>query len=813
MRPTLEDAMGFKFEWQSGRINTMRSVLTTDLTLNENSSPAYMLDPGGSSKNVTLPALRAGLWFLVAHVGASSGLTVRRADLVTVASLTAGQMGLFLCSGLEWRSIVPTAGGGSGDVVGPASALDRSIALYDGTTGKLLKDAVALGTLGHPLLSAGGAADPAFGQVDTAGIANNGVTNAKLADMAAWTVKVRNAGTSGDPSDADSAALTTGTPASGDFLMGWESTGELRKFDVGALPTGGAPVGSSYVVIALDGTLTAERNLVAGGGLTLTDGGANAAATLAVGAGTGLTVNADDVAISANGVTNTLLADMGAWTVKVRNAGTSGDPSDADSAALTAGTPASGDFLLGWESTGELRKFDVGALPSGGGAPVGSSYVVIALDGTLTAERNLAVSAALSLTDGGANAAVTLGRAAFTGDVTAAADSNTLTTVKASTTEVLTGTDTAKVVTADALAALWEKGADEASAATVSFGEGGFFHITGTTTITDIDWDTAKDGRRVWVVFDGALTLTHNATTLVLPSGANITTAAGDRALFVQDAADNVICLAYIRADGTALVGGGGGGDNISVNGVAAADADFDDATPAAPANAVNVTWQKDASTPNNVSGHIVGSTATNRGVVELATDAEAEAGTDTARAVTPANLAAAVIMQGKHGEFYPATLFIPRITAGPSVSVTETTTNDSMLSTLDFDQTTQEGATAIVKPPRKWDLSTITFRHLWTADAGTGTFELELDAVALSDDDVIDAAWGTAVGVSDTLLATGDMHISAESSAVTIAGTPTLGDAVAIRIKRDVANDTLTADARLIGVEVFWGLTSPTDA
>ncbi|RWB65452.1 hypothetical protein [Mesorhizobium sp.] len=124
----------------------------------------------------------------------------------------------------------------------------------------------------------------------------------------------------------------------------------------------------------------------------------------------------------------------------------------------------------------------------------------------------------------------------------------------ASTTEVLTGTNTTNAVTPDALAALWEKGSDVASAATVSLGEGGYFHITGTTTITDIDWTTAKDGRPALVIFDGALTLTHNAATLKLPGNANITTAAGDRALFVQDASDNVICILYVRADGTPLL-------------------------------------------------------------------------------------------------------------------------------------------------------------------------------------------------------------------------------------------------------------------
>ena len=37
--------------------------------------------------------------------------------------------------------IAPGSGGGSGDVVGPASATDNTVALFDGTTGKLLKDA------------------------------------------------------------------------------------------------------------------------------------------------------------------------------------------------------------------------------------------------------------------------------------------------------------------------------------------------------------------------------------------------------------------------------------------------------------------------------------------------------------------------------------------------------------------------------------------------------------------------------------------------------------------------------------------------
>ena len=89
------------------------------------------------------------------------------------------------------------------------------------------------------------------------------------------------------------------------------------------------------------------------------------------------------------------------------------------------------------------------------------------------------------------------------------------------------------------------KGSNVPSATTTTLGTGRFFHITGTTTITDIDFTDAVDGRWAVLEFDGALTLTHNATTLTLPGGANITTAAGDRAFIVQDSGDNVHVLFY----------------------------------------------------------------------------------------------------------------------------------------------------------------------------------------------------------------------------------------------------------------------------
>jgi hypothetical protein len=82
-------------------------------------------------------------------------------------------------------------------------------------------------------------------------------------------------------------------------------------------------------------------------------------------------------------------------------------------------------------------------------APTNAQYVTMAADATLTVERILAVSAALSKTDGGAGNNVTIGRAALTGDATAPADSNAVTLVKASSAFSLTGIITPAQLTAN----------------------------------------------------------------------------------------------------------------------------------------------------------------------------------------------------------------------------------------------------------------------------------------------------------------------------------------------------------------------------
>lgn len=119
---------------------------------------------------------------------------------------------------------------------------------------------------------------------------------------------------------------------------------------------------------------------------------------------------------------------------------------------------------------------------------------------------------------------------------------------------VLGNTTIDGTLTMNASTMIWAKGADVASASTLPLvADGNYFDVTGTTAITAF----ASLGVGSWIGlhFDDALILTHNATDLILPGGANITTAAGDEAIFVEYASGDWRCVSYTRADGSPLSG------------------------------------------------------------------------------------------------------------------------------------------------------------------------------------------------------------------------------------------------------------------
>lgn len=76
-------------------------------------------------------------------------------------------------------------------------------------------------------------------------------------------------------------------------------------------------------------------------------------------------------------------------------------------------------------------------------------------------------------------------------------------------------------------------------------------YISGAASITALG--VAPAGARRNCVFQGICSLVHNATSLVLPGATSITTAVGDAAEFVSLGAGNWQCLAYTKADGSAV--------------------------------------------------------------------------------------------------------------------------------------------------------------------------------------------------------------------------------------------------------------------
>ena len=104
----------------------------------------------------------------------------------------------------------------------------------------------------------------------------------------------------------------------------------------------------------------------------------------------------------------------------------------------------------------------------------------------------------------------------------------------------------------------WSKGADVASATALAvLTDGNYFDVTGTTTITSIN-TTGGAGTLIKLHFDGAVTLTHDSTDLILAGATNFTTEAGDEVEFVEYASGDYRMTGW-SLSGTAPGGGGGG--------------------------------------------------------------------------------------------------------------------------------------------------------------------------------------------------------------------------------------------------------------
>ena len=276
-----------------------------------------------------------------------------------------------------------------------------------------------------------------------------------------------------------------------------------------------------------------------------------------------------------------------------------------------------------------------------------------------------------------------------------------------------------------------QKGGDIASASpTVIDTDGDYFICTGTTGFSAF---TVAADRHFFLEFSGALIMTHGAGTLDLPSGANITTVAGDVGEFVSTAANVVTCVNYTRATGKALVASH------------------------SPTIGVQTIW-------------------------------------------------------------IPALAMVSPDTNGAELNASETTATRPEIKVLDFDSSTQEYAQFSIAMPKSWNEGTVTAQFYWTHATAVSTDVIwGIQGVCVSDNDTIDIAYGTAQTVTDTFHNTAeDLAISAATSAITLAGSPAVGDLAFFQVYRDAdaaGDDTNSTDARLVGVKLIFTTNAANDA
>ena len=219
------------------------------------------------------------------------------------------------------------------------------------------------------------------------------------------------------------------------------------------------------------------------------------------------------------------------------------------------------------------------------------------------------------------------------------------------------------------------QGADITAAATTNLetATGNVIDVTGNTGITAI---TLAQGHWRLVRFTGTPAITHGAS-LVLPGAANITAAAGDYALFVGYASSVVRCAGYWRAANLPVIQGATTSSGLMMT-TARLLGRTTAATGAIEEMSVGASLTLSA---GSLSG--TAASTTQAGVVELLTQAEYDAGTDTTRAPT--------------ASLNKLTLGTPTVTtSGTTIDVTGIPAGTRRI-TINFVGVSTNGATALL--------------------------------------------------------------------------------------------------------------------
>lgn len=210
-----------------------------------------------------------------------------------------------------------------------------------------------------------------------------------------------------------SAQITDGSIAFADWATNSCSTGEIPKFDGAVWECGsdagassGAPDSAQYLTLATDATLTNERVLTAGTGVSFTDGGAGSTLTVSL-ADDGVTsakiddgtITKADLSLDSCTANQILKVNGGgtAWACAADATGAGGGALD-DLTDTVITSPSAGEQLTyngtNWVNTPDT--FVVGFSIDGAGSAIttgGKGFIVVPYSGTITKATLLSTDA------------------------------------------------------------------------------------------------------------------------------------------------------------------------------------------------------------------------------------------------------------------------------------------------------------------------------------------------------------------------------------------------------------------------------------
>lgn len=170
----------------------------------------------------------------------------------------------------------------------------------------------------------------------------------------------------------------------------------------------------------------------------------------------------------------------------------------------------------------------------------------------------------------------------------------------------------------------------------------------------------------------------------------------------------------------------------------------------------------------------------------------------------------------GKETIWIPAGALIANVGAAPTAYVFDSGSENNIFRTWQFSASSTQAVQFAIGMPKSWDKGPVTVEFEWTAEGGSaGNVVWYCNAYAYSNDDALNTARGGTQSVTDAWIANGDLHVTAETPAITISGTPANGDVVLYEFGRDAANgsDTFATTSLLIAVKILFNTNASTDA